>query len=119
MGATTMIGERVKRIEDPSLLKGEASFVDDIQIPGTLHAAILRSPHANARIRGIDLSAVRAATGVIDAFSLADAWDEPPTSGIGSGALALALPAIPIGARPSPLCRRARRGDRRGEPRAC
>jgi len=79
MGATTMIGERVKRIEDPSLLKGEASFVDDIQIPGILHAAILRSPYANARIRGVDLSAVRAATGVVDAFSLADAWDEPPT----------------------------------------
>ncbi|MFP6690309.1 MAG: xanthine dehydrogenase family protein molybdopterin-binding subunit, partial [Alphaproteobacteria bacterium] len=79
MGATTMIGERVKRLEDPRLLKGEASFVDDIQIPETLHAAILRSPHANARIRGIDLSSARAAAGVVDAFSLADAWDEPPT----------------------------------------
>ena len=78
MGAT-MIGERVKRFEDPRLLKGEANFVDDIQLPGILHAAILRSPHANARIRGIDLSAARAAAGVVDAFFLADAWDDPPT----------------------------------------
>ena len=78
MGAT-MIGERVKRLEDPRLLTGEASFVDDIHLPHTLHAAILRSPHGNARIRGVDLSAVRAAPGVVDAFSLADAWpDEPP-----------------------------------------
>ena len=79
MGAT-MIGERVKRLEDPRLLTGEGGFVDDIQLPGTLHAAFLRSPYGNARIRGIDLSAVRAAPGVVDAFSLADAWpDAPPT----------------------------------------
>ncbi len=79
MGAT-MIGERVKRLEDPRLLTGEASFVDDIQLPDTLHAAILRSPYGNARIRAIDLAAARAAPGVVDAFSLADAWPEnPPT----------------------------------------
>ena len=79
MGAT-MIGARVKRLEDPRLLTGEASFVDDIQLPDTLHAAILRSPYGNARIRAIDLSAARAAPGVVDAFSLADAWPEdPPT----------------------------------------
>ena len=79
MGAT-MIGERVKRLEDPRLLVGEASYVDDIQLPNTLHAAILRSPHGNARIRSIDLSAARAAPGVVDAISLADAWpDGGPT----------------------------------------
>ena len=79
MGAT-MIGERVKRLEDPRLLTGEASYVDDIHLPHTLHAAIVRSPYGNARIRGIDLSAARAAPGVVDAFSLADAWpEEPPT----------------------------------------
>ncbi len=73
-----LMGARVKRLEDPRLLRGQASYVDDIRLPGTLHAAILRSPHAHARIRRIDLSAARAAPGVVDAFSLADAWPEPP-----------------------------------------
>ncbi len=82
MGAT-MMGQPVKRLEDPRLLKGEASFVDDIQLPGTLHAAILRSPHGHARIRSIDLAAARAAPGVVDAFSLEDAWPKDP-------------PAIPV-----------------------
>ena len=56
MGAT-MMGARVKRLEDPRLLRGQASFVDDLRLPGVLHAAILRSSHAHARIRKIDLSA--------------------------------------------------------------
>jgi carbon-monoxide dehydrogenase large subunit len=77
MGAT-MMGARVKRLEDPRLLRGQASFVDDLRLPGVLHAAILRSPHAHARIRRIDLSAVRAAPGVVDAFCLADVWQNPP-----------------------------------------
>jgi carbon-monoxide dehydrogenase large subunit len=77
MGAT-MMGARVKRLEDPRLLRGQASFVDDLRLPGVLHAAILRSSHAHARIRKIDLSAVRAAPGVVDAFCLADVWQNPP-----------------------------------------
>jgi carbon-monoxide dehydrogenase large subunit len=74
-----MVGARVRRVEDPRHLRGKASFVDDIQIPGTLQAAILRSPHGHARILKIDLSAARAAPGVIDVFCLGDAWKEPPT----------------------------------------
>jgi aerobic carbon-monoxide dehydrogenase large subunit len=77
MGAK-MMGARVPRLEDPRLLRGHASFVDDIRIPGALHAAILRSSHAHARIRKINLSAVRAAAGVIDAFCLDDVWQSPP-----------------------------------------
>jgi carbon-monoxide dehydrogenase large subunit len=73
-----MMGARVKRLEDPRLLRGQAGFVDDIRLPGALHAAILRSPHAHARLRGIDLSAARRAPGVAAAFSLADLWPEPP-----------------------------------------
>jgi len=78
MGAT-MMGARVKRLEDPRLLRGQASFVDDLRLPGVLHAAILRSSHAHARIRKIDLSAVRAAPGVVDTFCLTDVWQSPPT----------------------------------------
>jgi len=88
MGAK-MMGARVPRLEDPRLLRGEAGFVDDLRLPGTLHAAILRSPHAHARIRGIDLSAVRAAPGVVDAFSLGDVWSDPPTIPVLAGHPAL------------------------------
>ena len=78
MGAN-MMGARVRRIEDPRHLRGVANFVDDIKLPGILHAAMLRSPHAHARIRRIDLSAARAMPGVVDVFSLADGWADPPT----------------------------------------
>jgi len=78
MGAK-MMGARVPRLEDPRLLRGQASFVDDLRMLGVLHAAILRSTHAHARIRKINLSAVRAAAGVVDAFCLGDIWQNPPT----------------------------------------
>ena len=78
MGAK-MMGARVPRLEDPRLLRGQASFVDDLSLPGILHAAVLRSPHAHARIRKTDLSAVRAAPGVVDAFCLGDIWQNPPS----------------------------------------
>ncbi|HXF87080.1 MAG TPA: xanthine dehydrogenase family protein molybdopterin-binding subunit [Xanthobacteraceae bacterium] len=57
-------GARVTRTEDPALLTGRARFVDDIPLPGTLHACFVRSPHAHARIRAIDASAARAMPGV-------------------------------------------------------
>ena len=75
---SAMMGARVRRLEDPRHLRGEASFVDDLQLPGTLQAAIVRSPHAHARIGGIDIAAARALPGVVDVFCLADAWKEPP-----------------------------------------
>lgn len=78
MGAT-MIGARIKRLEDPRHLRGQASFVDDIKLPGILQAAIVRSPYAHARIRRIDLKAARAMPGVVDAFTLTDGWANPPT----------------------------------------
>ena len=45
-------GARITRLEDPALLTGQGRFVDDIELPGVLHAAFVRSPHAHARIRG-------------------------------------------------------------------
>ena len=67
-----VIGRRVRRIEDPALLKGDGRFVDDIKLPGTLHAAFVRSPHAHALIRSIDLDAARAMRGVVVAFKAED-----------------------------------------------
>ena len=66
------IGHPVPRIEDPPLLRGEGRFVDDIRLPAMLEAAFVRSPHAHARIRGVDLGAARAAPDVAAVLSFAD-----------------------------------------------
>ena len=58
-------GQPLKRFEDPRLLTGQGSFVDDIQLPEMLHACVLRSPHAHARIRSIDSAAAHALPGVM------------------------------------------------------
>ncbi len=50
------IGQSIKRFEDPRLVAGQGSYVDDIKVPGMLHAAFLRSPYAHARIRSVDAS---------------------------------------------------------------
>ena len=119
MGAA-MMGARVKRLEDPRLLRGQASFVDDLRLPGVLHAAILRSSHAHARIRKIDLSAVRAAPGVVDAFCLADVWESPPTIPVLVGVPSLrALPATSACWRSRKVCRGAVGGCRGLGPRPC
>src|SRR5581483_6622781 len=63
--ARPWIGQSIPRVEDPALLSGRGRFIDDIGIrPGTLHAAILRSPHAHAKIRSIDTPAAKQAQGV-------------------------------------------------------
>jgi carbon-monoxide dehydrogenase large subunit len=62
----------VRRREDPKLITGTGAFIDDLGVPGCLHAAVLRSPHAHARIRAIDVSAAKKAPGVIGAFIAAD-----------------------------------------------
>ena len=66
------IGARTRRIEDPALLRGEGRFVDDIRLPGMLHAAFVRSPHAHARIRGIDTAAAKSVPGVLAVLTAAD-----------------------------------------------
>ena len=62
-------GSRVRRVEDAPLLAGSATFVDDIELPGMLHAAFLRSPYAHARIGEINASAARALDGVVAVFT--------------------------------------------------
>lgn len=58
------LGARARRIEDPRLLTGNGTYVDDIELPGMLYAAFLRSNYAHARINSIDTSAAMAMTGV-------------------------------------------------------
>src|ERR1051326_245216 len=66
------IGARIKRTEDPRLLTGLGSFVDDRQVAGLLHVAFRRSDHAHARIAAIDLAPTRAMPGVAAVFTAAD-----------------------------------------------
>ena len=66
------IGTPVRRREDYRFLTGQGTYTDDINRPGQVCAYILRSPHANARVNGIDTSAAKSAPGVLAVFTAAD-----------------------------------------------
>jgi carbon-monoxide dehydrogenase large subunit len=78
MGAK-YFGAAVRRREDPRFLRGEGRFVDDVTLPGLLHAAFVRSPHAHARLRTIHTEAAARLPGVIRIFTFADLerWMSP------------------------------------------
>ncbi len=67
------VGQPVTRTEDNRFLTGNGRYTDDLSFPGQAHAIMVRSPHASARIRSIDLTAVRGLPGVLGAWSGADA----------------------------------------------
>jgi carbon-monoxide dehydrogenase large subunit len=69
---TQYFGQRIKRNEDPRLLTGQALFVDDVNLPGMLHIAFVRSPYAHARITNIDASAAREHPGVVAVYTAED-----------------------------------------------
>src|SRR5262249_56423459 len=69
------IGKDVPRLEDPKLLAGRATYVDDVRLPGMLEAAVLRSPIAHARIVRIDISRARSLPGVFAVITGDDARD--------------------------------------------
>ena len=69
---TRLFGSGIRRREDPRLITGASTYTDDIKLPGMVHAAILRSPHAHARITGITTSAAQAAPGVLAVYTGAD-----------------------------------------------
>ncbi|HET7264669.1 MAG TPA: aerobic carbon-monoxide dehydrogenase large subunit [bacterium] len=70
--STRYLGARIARNEDPRLLTGRGLFVDDVQIPGLAHGAVLRSPHAHARLRRVDVRRAREAPGVLAVYTAAD-----------------------------------------------
>ncbi len=96
---TRIFGSGIRRREDPRLITGQATYTDDIKLPGTVHAAIKRSIHAHARIKSVDTSAAAAAPGVLAVYTGADtdgvlnpipcAWVVPD-----SDVKAVAYPAI-------------------------
>ena len=64
-----IVGKAIKRTEDPRLITGAAKYLDDLQLPGMAHAAILRSPHAHAIIKSIDTQKAAAMPGVLGVFT--------------------------------------------------
>ena len=60
-----LVGSRVKRREDPRLITGSATYVDDIDLPRMTHMAVVRSEHAHARLAGVDVSRARSMPGVL------------------------------------------------------
>jgi len=71
----TAFGRPIKRKEDANLLHGRTNWTDNIQLPGTLHMAILRSPMAHAQISNVDLSGALAMPNVVAAYSAAELGD--------------------------------------------
>ena len=69
---TRQIGRPLTRNEDPRLLTGRALFVGDVDLPGMLHAAFLRSPHAHAEMVSVDTAAARARPGVVAVITAED-----------------------------------------------
>ena len=65
------MGEKVRRVEDDRLLRGQGRYVDDL-VPGALEVAVLRSPHAHARIRDIDVDPVLDVEGVVAVYTYED-----------------------------------------------
>lgn len=75
---TKMVGQALKRREDPKLIQGKGNFLDDIKLHGMTHAAVLRSPYAHAKIKSIDTSKAKALPGVIAVFTGEDMTDINP-----------------------------------------
>ncbi len=72
MGIAAMLGSPIKRREDPRLITGQATYVDDIKIPGMLHMSVLRSPYGHARINSINTEAARNHSGVVAVYTAQD-----------------------------------------------
>src|SRR5471030_1895333 len=63
------IGQPVLRFEDPRLLRGQGRYINDVNLPGQVHAVFVRSPHAHAKIRSIDVEAAKKAPGVVAVYT--------------------------------------------------
>src|ERR1700739_2910783 len=72
IAAERYTGASVRRSEDPRILTGRGRYVDDIKLPGMLHAAFVRSPLAHGRVLAVDVSAARALPGVVAVLTGAD-----------------------------------------------
>src|SRR5437764_9651452 len=85
-----LVGKRIRRKEDPRLITGAATYVDDIQMPGMHHACILRSPHAAAKIRSLNVESARQHPGVAAVFTGTD------VKGVGPVPCGASLPGLRV-----------------------
>src|SRR5688500_17290915 len=67
-----LVGSSVTRVEDQRILRGKGRYIDDVKLPGMLHAAFLRSPHAHARITRVDTAKAKELPGVVAVLTAAD-----------------------------------------------
>src|SRR5205085_6968498 len=72
MAITSMVGARIHRREDPRLVRGQGRYADDFVRPHTAYLSVVRSPHAHARIRSIDLAEAARAPGVVAVLKASD-----------------------------------------------
>jgi carbon-monoxide dehydrogenase large subunit len=89
--AEKYVGKRIKRTEDPRMIKGLAHYVDDIRLMDTLHVAFVRSMYAHARINGIDITAAASAPGVVAVYTGKDIAEK-----VGPVPCAAALPDLKV-----------------------
>ena len=76
MTTQSILGASIKRREDPRLITGRGTYVDDVRLVGMLNMVLVRSPHAHANIRGIDTSAAESAPGVVAVYTGAQLAEE-------------------------------------------
>ena len=72
MGIAALLGSPIKRREDPRLITGQATYVDNIKLPGMVHMTVLRSTDGHARITSIDTEAARQHPGVLAVYTAQD-----------------------------------------------
>ena len=88
------VGRKLKRKEDPRLIRGISHYTDDIKLPRMLQCAFVRSPHAHAEIRSIHTEKARAVPGVVGVFTAED------TAGIGTVPCAIQMPDLKVPKHP-------------------
>jgi aerobic carbon-monoxide dehydrogenase large subunit len=92
MPVSKLVGARIKRREDPQLIRGAGRYVDDVSLPDTLHVAILRSSHAHATIKSIDTDAARQLPGVVTVVTGAEIKDQIAPLPVSGGNETLRVP---------------------------
>src|SRR5256712_6107800 len=93
-GNGAWVGKRMKRKEDPRMIRGISHYTDDLKLAGMIYCAFTRSPHAHAEIKAIRTEAARALPGVMAVFTAAD------TSGVGSVPCAMQMPDLKVPKHP-------------------
>jgi aerobic carbon-monoxide dehydrogenase large subunit len=94
MATARVLGSSIKRREDPRFITGRGNYTDDVKVAGMTHAVFVRSPHANAHIRSIDVGRAKAHPGVVAVFTGKD------MAGVQSLPCGWLLPGLKIPAHP-------------------